>query len=699
MMRNTGGALPARHFLGNYELFEELGRGGMGIVYRALDLSLDRVVAIKILRDDLRAHQSIVTRFSREAQAAARLDHTNIVQIYTVGVAERTPYIAMEYIDAMPLSALMQREHRLDWQTALGIARQVAAALACAHDSHVIHRDVKPPNILLDDRKHAYVTDFGIAKILTLDDNLTVDGTRLGTPHYMAPERCKSGEVTAASDLYSLGVVLFQMLTGRLPYEASSPVEMIQRIISEPPARVRNYVPEVPEDVERLVAWLMEMNPKHRPASGHVACEAIDRVIAGKPLDTSELRPAEMIEDFRRSLATFAEAQPAAADADSRRKTTIRRIAAGVVGALTLGLGAWFAVSWTSSPTPALTGSASDVGAWFEPASVATFSEEGSSVHLAELQFPGYHIVSLTNAGADGSVAALLENGAGKRVLCVVSPELQDARIRMVSNSDAPLALASAVQGLPGSLFDGFALLHSGSESAFMSLRPSGSQGPLAVLPTALEVADIHPSGSLWAAAIPHEGGFALSAFRWENGVVSQQIIAPSGPRITRVQYSPDGERIAYLRDAGAGSYALHVIAASGVTEEPLAIAKGPLAIGNSPFNASGDAILVSDEAQGSVRAISTISGALIADFGASLRGAWDITSDSIVLTAPDKDGVAQLWRVRANAPAVRTQLTFLDSGTDRTVSTTRNGQWAITHGASGIRSALPSLVFVRLAP
>ncbi|MEK7864058.1 MAG: serine/threonine-protein kinase, partial [Chloroflexota bacterium] len=211
-MRNAGGALPARHVLGNYELFEEIGRGGMGIVYRALDLSLDRIVAVKILRDDLRAHSSIVTRFSREAQAAARLDHPNIVQIYTVGAADRTPYIAMEFVDALPLSAVMQREHRLEWTPALDIARQIAAALACAHDSHVIHRDVKPPNILLDDHHRAFVTDFGIAKILTLDDNLTVDGTRLGTPHYMAPERCKNGEVTAASDLYSLGVLLFQML-------------------------------------------------------------------------------------------------------------------------------------------------------------------------------------------------------------------------------------------------------------------------------------------------------------------------------------------------------------------------------------------------------------------------------------------------------------------------------------------------------
>ena len=306
-MRNAGGALPARHILGNYELFEEIGRGGMGIVYRALDLSLDRVVAIKILRDDLRAHQSIVTRFSREAQAAARLDHPNIVQIYSVGAVDRTPYIAMEFVDALPLSAVMQREHRLAWRSALEIARRSPRRLR-ARTTLVIHRDVNRRTYCSTSAPR--VRDrFGIAKILTIDDNLTIDGTRLGTPHYMAPERCKNGEVTTASDLYSLGVLMFQMLTGRLPYEASTPVEIIQRISAGPPARVRKYVPDVPEDVERVVAWLMEMDPKHRPESGHAACDAIDRVLAGRPLDTNEARATVAIEHFRKGLAADSDAR------------------------------------------------------------------------------------------------------------------------------------------------------------------------------------------------------------------------------------------------------------------------------------------------------------------------------------------------------------------------------------------------------
>ncbi|MDZ4857755.1 MAG: serine/threonine-protein kinase [Candidatus Hydrogenedentes bacterium] len=695
-MRNGGGALPARHILGNYELFEELGRGGMGIVYRALDLSLDRVVAVKILRDDLRSHPSIVTRFSREAQAAARLDHKNIVQIYSVGAVDRTPFIAMEYIDAMPLSAVMQREHRLDWTYALEIGKQIAAALACAHDCHVIHRDVKPPNILLDDRRHAYVTDFGIAKILTLDDNLTVDGTRLGTPHYMAPERCKNGDVTSSSDLYSLGVLMFQMLTGRLPYEASTPVEMIQRIISEPPARVRGFVPGVPEDVERLVAWLMEMNPKHRPANGHVVCEAIERVLTGKPLDASEARSTDTIEEFRRSLASSAQSKnpahnKAATSAFSRRRITM---AAGIF--LSVGALAWFGISWLAGPATTLSVPQAGVSTWFAPARVAAFSSEGNNVHLAELQFPGYSVASITNAGADGAVAVVVqqEGAGGKHALCIVSPTYQDARLRLVSDGTQRMQLSAAVHGMQGSLFDGFALVHAGSESAFMSLRATHSNAPMTVLPESFEVADMHPSGSRWVAAIERNGAHLLAGYAWENGVVTETVLSPGGVRISRVQYSPDGDMIAFLREIGGGKFALRVIPATGVVEEPAPIAEGSIAIGNAAFNQDASAILVADDANGSLEAIATASGKTVAHIGAGLRGAWDITRNAIVFSAPDRDGAAQLWQVRADAPAKRTQLTFLDAGTAREVTITRDGDWAVTHAANTGR---PSIVFARL--
>src|SRR5690606_23012671 len=134
------------------------------------------------------------------------------------------------------------------------------------HDSGIIHRDIKPGNILIDRKGQAFVTDFGIAKVLTAETQLTVEGSRLGTPQYMSPERCTNGQVVPQSDLYSLGVLLFQMITGKLPYEATEPVEMLRKIVSEPPKRLRDYVPDVPADAERLVAYLLEKRPSDRPA-------------------------------------------------------------------------------------------------------------------------------------------------------------------------------------------------------------------------------------------------------------------------------------------------------------------------------------------------------------------------------------------------------------------------------------------------
>lgn len=696
MMRNAGGALPARHILGNYELFEEIGRGGMGIVYRALDLSLDRIVAIKILRDDLRAHQSIVTRFSREAQAAARLDHPNIVQIFSVGAADRTPYIAMEFVDALPLSAVMQREHRLDWRPALEIAKQIAAALACAHDSHVIHRDVKPPNILLDDHQRAYVTDFGIAKILTLDDNLTVDGTRLGTPHYMAPERCKNGEVTASSDLYSLGVLTFQMLTGRLPYEASTPVAMMQRIIAEPPARVRKYVQDIPEDVERLVAWLMEMNPKHRPESGHAVCDAIDRVLAGHPLDIQESRSAAVIEEFRKDLA---------ADTSSNKTTTSEanpsaRLRRGlIIGA---GLAMLFvagSVIWRYVQPAAPLASTAKPAAWFAPARVAEFGDEGENVILAELQLNSYAVGGLFPAGADGQVAVMLEGGSGraKHVLVTVSPSRKEAGIQFVATPHSRSAVLASASGLSGSLFDGYGLVRANDRTALVSLRgpsePIHVGGALAQSPAVA----MHPAGTQWVSAETDANGrAALVAHTYANGQTESRPVAPAGAPVVAIQYSRDGQYIAYMRESAKGDYSLRIISAGGVDSEPTPLRTGNISLTDGAFNVDLSALLIT--VIGStprVEAISTGDGRTLASFAGAMRGAWNTRSADVIISAPDTKGSIQLWQASLTDPATRTQLTFLDAGTDQTVLVAPNGDWAATYANA---TGKPSVVFAQLA-
>ncbi|MDK1020951.1 MAG: serine/threonine-protein kinase, partial [Candidatus Hydrogenedentes bacterium] len=181
---------------GDYEIIETIGHGGMGIVYRAHDMALGRIVALKVLKDDLRSSRQICARFQREAEAFASLNHPNIVHIYAVGSVGRIPFISMEYIEGQSLSTIMRRRKRLPWKRALHIAQQIAEALACAHEAQIVHRDIKPGNILLDKDDRAFVTDFGIAKVLTAETQLTVDGSRLGTPQYMSPERCTNKEIT-----------------------------------------------------------------------------------------------------------------------------------------------------------------------------------------------------------------------------------------------------------------------------------------------------------------------------------------------------------------------------------------------------------------------------------------------------------------------------------------------------------------------
>lgn len=679
-MRNAGGAVPARHILGNYELFEEIGRGGMGIVYRALDLSLDRVVAIKVLRDDLRAHRSIVTRFSREAQAAARLDHPNIVQIYAVGTVDRTPFIAMEFIDALPLSAIMQREHRLEWKAALAIARQIAAALACAHDSHVVHRDIKPPNILLDENHHAYVTDFGIAKILTLDDNLTVDGTRLGTPHYMAPERCKTGEVTASSDLYSLGVLMFQLLTGRLPYEASTQVEMVQRIVAGPAARVRQFVPDVPEDVERLVAWLMEPNPKHRPADGHMVVDAIDRVTAGKPLD-EELRSTGVIDEFRRSISKDA---PVKTGADATPPPVWKRrglvlSAAGILVALAVVAG--LLLPDRAAPTSLST---EDATSWFANQPVAVFSDEGDRARMAALSLSGYSVAGISASDGDGALVLLEEQDGSRRAILSLAPEESKAEFIRIFETPSPVALLGAV----ATSYGPFALMHYAGDA---TLAPADGRAYGAVRVPATSMAAMHPFEAQWLGAIT-DGGMPSGLMRYAvaGAEILGEEVVPAGGAILSAQFSPDGGTILFLRQE-PGTRVLYTLSTGG---NPVEVYRGAISIGPGAMNEDNTAILVTDESGATPLLVAVAPSTRAATpYGPAWRGAW-ATPGSVILTAPDKKGAVQLWSMEAEPTAPRTQLTFVDGGVSREFVLSRDGHWAM---ASAAASEQPAVVFVRL--
>lgn len=246
-----------------YELMEKIGEGGMAVVYKARCTFLDRWVAIKILRDQYANNPEFVDRFQREARAAARLAHPNIVSIYDVGEDQGRHFIVMEYVQGENLKDYLSRRGPLTPQTVAEMGQQVAAALAHAHCRGIIHRDIKPHNLLVSPEGQVKVTDFGIARAAAAS-SLTETGVVLGSVHYFSPEQAQGGAVDARSDIYALGVVLYELLTGEPPFTGDSPIAIaLSHLDSEPPA-VAELCPYVPEDLEQAIMKAMAKDPAHR---------------------------------------------------------------------------------------------------------------------------------------------------------------------------------------------------------------------------------------------------------------------------------------------------------------------------------------------------------------------------------------------------------------------------------------------------
>lgn len=250
--------------LGQYEILEELGRGGMATVYKAYQPSLGRYVAIKVLPPYHAEAEVFRARFLREARAVARLEHPHILPIYDFGHEGELSYIVTKYVEGGTLKD--QLGEPFDLQRAAAIITQVAAALDYAHDQGIIHRDVKPSNILLDHGEWALLTDFGLAKMIGASVRITGSGVGIGTPAYMSPEQGQGLEVDRRSDVYSLGVILYEMLTGRTPYEADSPLSVMVQHITKPLPLPRAVNPEIPVEVERVIIKALVKDRNYRYA-------------------------------------------------------------------------------------------------------------------------------------------------------------------------------------------------------------------------------------------------------------------------------------------------------------------------------------------------------------------------------------------------------------------------------------------------
>ena len=339
---------------GRYELIEKIGEGGMAIVYKGKDRLLNRYVAIKILRPEYTKDEEFIESFKRESQASARLSHPNIVGVYDVGKEGNIHFIVMELIEGKVLSEVIKEKGRIEYKEAISIIRQVASALSLAHKNQIIHRDIKPHNILITNTGVAKLADFGIAKAVSAATIVGGNNKIMGSVHYFSPEQARGSYVDERSDIYSLGIVLYEMLTGKVPFDGDNPVSIALMHINDPMPSVTKEVPGIPPQLEKIVNRATEKYQSNRYKDVDEMIRDLDDIefitkVMGKDVfvvdsnDESNHYPQEKQERYKETERRKPEPQ----QSKEKNKMTIFIIAGIVVIAIAglIGLGSmlgWF---------------------------------------------------------------------------------------------------------------------------------------------------------------------------------------------------------------------------------------------------------------------------------------------------------------------------------------------------------------------
>lgn len=292
--KNGGDSMEEKRILENrYELIQKIGSGGMAVVYQAYDTSLDRQVAVKLLREEYIDNPDFIRQFQREAKAVAKLSHQNIVNIYDFGTSDDLMYLVMEYVDGCTLKELITKNGPLPIQQVLDYSIQICYGMAQAHSHNIVHKDIKPHNIMIDRNHIAKITDFGIAQAI---NHLTVTHNSgvLGSAHYFSPEQARGEQVSFESDIYSLGIVLYEMLTGKVPFTGENPVSVALKHMQERPPSLRVARRDIPLELELVVLQALEKNPANRFQSMEEMAEAL-------------LQVQKFVDDFGAGIASYVE--------------------------------------------------------------------------------------------------------------------------------------------------------------------------------------------------------------------------------------------------------------------------------------------------------------------------------------------------------------------------------------------------------
>lgn len=691
----------------------------MGTVYLARDTALNRPVALKVLLGSLARNPSMVRSFYREAQAAAPLRHPCVVRIYSAGVEAGTPFIAMEYVPGEPLDRFLRRREKVCWQTALYIGAQLARALECAHAAGVIHRDVKPANVLLDRQGRVRLTDFGIARVATLDAKGGAARNVVGTPTYMSPEQCDGAELTPATDLYSLGVVLFQLMAGHPPFRAEAPHALAKQILTDDAPRLNRLLPEIPDDVARLVAHLLQKEPVARPCSAAHVVRIVERIQleeGGKsavPEALSTFVREQAVESNLRLMtpppprAKKALATSSGSDAPKRRvyaaflvAASLTLIAVAVLVSATLGIH-----SDRTMPAPEFT--------------ACRFHEDPDGSICMTAVLDGFVFHELRWADGDlivearGRQGTLLHGATGLLAIspgarACVSVHAPQAPFGAEPQRLTPVPLVYRIPSGNGGAAGNAVLMTSADveASAWTAQTEWFAQPVTAALPRALPVhrakagessivsaVALHPSGRYLCVALQNANG---ERFLVERDIGAHSGDSPSGPAIATsthafvpgsVQYTPDGQRIAYMREAREPDRELWIVPRESGGPGVL-LAVGVL---DSSYAFSPDAsrVLVSvygpDSAGPELRMVDTATGSILARPSRGNAGpeAWLPTGEAFVIA---RGSPRQAWLVAATDSFDPQPVTQWDYGIRGLPAVSPDGRWiaAIANRRSG---------------
>lgn len=746
------GSQPARYAsligvtVGNYAVRALIGRGAVGTVYLARDCILGRQVALKVLLGSLAHNPEQVRRFQLEAQAAAPLQHHNIVALYEAGIWQGIPFIAMEYVDGEALDHFLARKGTLTWQSALHIAEQVALALTCAHDNGIVHRDVKPANILLDRQGRVRLTDFGIARAQHAGTSMPVLADFLGTPQYMSPEQCAGAPTTAQSDLFSLGVMLYELLSGRRPFEGRTSAALIRSITTDEPLRLSQCVPGLPDDVCRLVAHLLQKDPDQRPAGAAAVAARIQRLQAENG-GTSAL-PEALNAFIRESM------QPRTLAGDT--PTPARRPGRGPVITVPARRKRYTRMSSTTRLTLAAMALCTAAGLaywhWMQaqplthaPARLSslTFARVSPGIWQAALPDPAWEATRIRWAGDSSALLVTLQGERGSRAdgsTGLLSYDPDHLTVESVLAPQGPLlaqavsepARRPAMTAIPSTpemspWHDAVICAEFSQGEVRGVLRPwratNRAMPTLFQIPmgagSALQGNPWNGTGQIALAAHPNGVTYALLCSASASGAATlreysdctsgtasaESLLSGQSDTVDpeRLQYTAGGRFLAFQTQRGGGDRQLWVVASGVAGQPPRPLAAGRLH-GDAAFSRDESLAAVSLEENGRLAAylVRVADGQILTALGGGAVDAesWHPSGQYLVLCdRSESDGVYQLWAVETRAPYRRHPLPTVDGGVQPLVAVSRDGRWAATvaHAAGGeqvIFIELSSLLF-----